>query len=262
MQMVGIGRVVFWEGGSLWLALITGPMDWHAHHAIQLCLPIQGLAQFKTQANGDWVACAGAVIAPDVPHVFHAPGSVVANILFEPETASGRSVLAKYGTIGLQILPAPEAAALALPIATAYFDGADDAMLVALAKDAVAKFSGVAVHRAVADLRVLHAISEIRAHLDEPITLSDLAQKVGLSGGRLRHLFVAETGVSFRSFLLWERLNKALHLGFANMSWTEAAYAANFSDSAHLSRTCHRMFGFAPSRAIVESRKAGQSLTA
>jgi AraC-like DNA-binding protein len=32
----------------------------------------------------------------------------------------------------------------------------------------------------------------------------------------------------------------------AGESWTRAAYAANFADSAHLSRTFKRMFGVVP----------------
>jgi AraC family transcriptional regulator len=262
MEAAGIGRVLFWEGGSLWLALITGTMGWHEHHAIQLCLPIQGTAQFKTDAAGDWISCEGAVIAPDVPHVFHAPGSVVANILFEPESAVGRGVLARYGTTGMQLVPGAEAKPLAQPIANAYFGGADDATLIALARQAVTRFSGVDTRPDVADLRVLRAISEIRAHLDEPVTLPTLACKIGLSPGRLRHLFVAETGISFRRYLLWERLNRALSLGFGGTSWTEAAYAANFADSAHLSRTCQRMFGLAPTRARIEPLNAQGALIA
>ena len=262
MQMVGTGRVVFWEGGSLWLALVTGVMDWHSHHAIQLCLPIQGQAQFQTPAHDDLITCSGAVITPDVPHVFHAMGSVVATILFEPESAVGRGVLARYASAGLHVLPSSEARDLAQPIAKAYFDGADDARLIELAKQAVALFSGVETPGAVTDQRVLHAIAEIRQNLDESITLPELARKVGLSAGRLRHLFVAETGVSFRVFLLWERLNKAMAVGFSGSSWTEAAYAANFADSAHLSRTCHRMFGFAPSRASIQAPMAENSMIA
>lgn len=262
MEAAGIGRVLFWEGGSLWLALITGTMGWHSHHAIQLCLPIQRTAQFKTDPAGDWITCEGAVIAPDVPHVFHAPGSVVANILFEPESTVGRGVLAKYGATGLQLVPGPEAKTLAQPIAEAYFEGADDATLILLARQAVATFSGVDVLPKMADPRILRAITEIRQHLDEPIKLPALARRIGLSPGRLRHLFVAETGVSFRRYLLWERLNKALSLGFGGASWTEAAYAANFADSAHLSRTCQRMFGLAPTRARIEAPNAQRSKSA
>ncbi|MDP3196913.1 AraC family transcriptional regulator [Tabrizicola sp.] len=262
MEAAGIGRVLFWEGGSLWLALVTGTMGWHEHHAIQLCLPIRGTAQFKTDPEGEWITCEGAVIAPDVPHVFHAPGSVVANILFEPESFVGRAVLARFGNTGLHLLSGSEAKALAQPIGQAYFAGADDASMIALARQAVTRFSGVDAPRDVADVRVLRTISEIRAHLDEPVTLPALARKIGLSPGRLRHLFVAETGVSFRRYLLWERLNLALSLGFGGTSWTEAAYAANFADSAHLSRTCQRMFGLAPTRARIESPQAHGSLTA
>ncbi len=262
MEAAGIGRVLFWEGGSLWLALVTGTMGWHSHHAIQLCLPIQGTAQFKTDPAGDWITCEGAVIAPDVPHVFHAPGSVVANILFEPESAVGRGVLARYGTTGLQLVPAPEAKPLAQPIARAYFDRADDATLIALSRQAVARFSGVAMHQDIADPRVVKAIAEIRQQLDELVTLPALARKVGLSPGRLRHLFVEETGISFRRYVLWERLNRALSLGFGGASWTEAAYAANFADSAHLSRTCQRMFGLAPTRARIEPQNVRHSLSA
>jgi AraC family transcriptional regulator len=262
MEAAGIGRVLFWEGGSLWLALITGTMGWHEHHAIQLCLPIQGKAQFKTDPDRDWITCDGAVITPDVPHMFHAPGSVVANILFEPESSAGRGVLARYGKSGLHLLPAPEARMLAQKIGQGYLAGVDDASMIALARQAVTGFSGVEAQRDIADARVVRAIAEIRAHLDEPVTLPSLAGKIGISPGRLRHLFVAETGVSFRRYLLWERLNLALSLGFGGTSWTEAAYAANFADSAHLSRTCQRMFGLAPTRARIEAPTAHGSLTA
>ena len=93
MDIAGIGRVVFWEGGSLWLGLITGTVQRHSHHAIQLCLPLEGTAQFQTEPEGDWITCVGALITPDAPHAFRAPGRVVANILFEPESAVGRTLL-------------------------------------------------------------------------------------------------------------------------------------------------------------------------
>jgi len=262
MELVGVGRVVFWEGGSLWLALLAAANNWHAHHAIQLCLPVEAEAQFQTKEHGDWHHYAGAIITPDVPHGFRAPGKVVANILFEPESAAGRSLLSQYPSPGLHELPRETAAKLVAPIAAAYFGGAEDDTLVDLAKQAVSSFAGGVVQPAPTDARVLEAIEEIRRHIDEPILLTKLARKVGLSAGRLRHLFVAETGVSFRAFVLWERLNRALALGFGGTTWTEAAHAANFADSAHLSRTCRRMFGLAPSSARIELPDQHSRLTA
>lgn len=61
MEAAGIGRVLFWEGGNFWLALVTGTMGCHEDHAIQLCLPIRGTAQFKTDPEGEWIAYQGAV---------------------------------------------------------------------------------------------------------------------------------------------------------------------------------------------------------
>ncbi len=249
METVGIGRVIFWEGGSLWLALITGVMERHSHHAIQLCLPLDGVAQFKTDRDDGWVTYFGALIAPDVYHAFQAPGHVVANLLFEPESALGRSVLSKYRHQPITAMTTAEVAALIGPLRDAYFDGADDMTLSDLAQQTIASFAGITIGRTAIDRRITDAIGEIRRRIDEPIVLSKLARQFGLSPGRFRHLFVQETGVSLRAFVLWERLNRALSLGFAGGSWTEAAHAANFADSAHLSRTSRRMFGFAPTKA-------------
>lgn len=262
MQLAGTGRVVFWEGGSLWLAVITGVSERHSHHAIQLCLPIDGQAQFQADEGGDWLSFSGVLIAPGVSHAFRAPGKVVANLLFEPESVTGRRVLSKFGAVRFHELPATEVMELAAPLAAAYFSGADDDQLIALARNAVVAFADTTPNSTPTEARVIEAIAHIRRHLDEPIVLSKLARKVGLSAGRLRHLFVAETGVSFRAFVLWERLNRAMALGFGGVSWTEAAHAANFSDSAHLSRTCRRMFGIAPTSARIESPSSRKLLTA
>ncbi len=252
MDIAGIGRVVFWEGGSLWLALITGTVQRHSHHAVQLCLPLEGTAQFQTELNGEWLNCTGALISPDAPHAFRAPGRVVANILFEPESAVGRTLLERCAYPGVNTLEASYVAPLATPIASAYFGGADDDELRDLAQRTIAAAAGVALRPAAVDHRVIQAIADIRARIDQPIILSALARRAGLSPGRFRHLFVAETGVPLRAFVLWERLNRALSIGFSGGSWTEAAHAANFADSAHLTRTCRRMFGLAPTSARLE----------
>jgi AraC family transcriptional regulator len=240
MLLAGIGRVMFWEGGSLWLALITGGNALHLHHAVQISLPLDGTVRFRRSQSSEWVEYAGAVIAPDLPHAFDAPGRVVANILFEPECAAGRALIDRYGKTGIAALPA------------AYARDAGDAELVGLAKAAIANLSRTPLAPGATDPRVLKAIEHIRTHIDEPISLSSVAAAVNLSPSRLRHLFVGETGVSCKAFILWERLNVALALGFGGASWTEAAHAANFADSAHLTRTCRRMFGMAPTAGRIE----------
>jgi AraC-like DNA-binding protein len=79
--------------------------------------------------------------------------------------------------------------------------------------------------------------------LDTPLSLVDVAAHVGLSSGRARHLFVEQTGLPFRTYLLWLRLMRAVELHSAGSSLTDAAHGAGFSDSSHFSRTFRRMFG-------------------
>ena len=93
------------------------------------------------------------------------------------------------------------------------------------------------------DARVAKIVAWAQAKLDHPIGLADAAKLVGLSTQRLRHLFVEQTGLPFRTYLLWLRLMKGLEEFAGGASLTDAAHDAGFADSAHFSRTFRRMFG-------------------
>ncbi len=243
MRVSGIGRVIFWGGGNLWIGLAVAPVDLHAHHAIQLAIGFDGPVEFRPNARADWTAYPrGALIRPGAPHEFKAPGRRVANVLFEPETPLGRALLERYG--GGPIVPLDTDVRA---LAAAYDAGADDAVLVAETLGLISRLAGTTPARRPADARILRAIEWINHHIDEPMALADIAAVAGLSEGRLRHLFVEETGIAFRPYVLWTRLNRALEMGFGGSSWTEAAHATNFADSAHLTRTCKRMYGLVPS---------------
>jgi len=77
--------------------------------------------------------------------------------------------------------------------------------------------------------------------------LAELAARVGLSEGRLAHLFRRNVGIPMRQYRLWLRLGQAVRSISRGRSLTEAAHMAGFSDSAHFCRICRRMFGTAPS---------------
>lgn len=83
--------------------------------------------------------------------------------------------------------------------------------------------------------------------LDGPVKLDELAAAVGISGSRLGHLFSDEFGLPFRAFVRWARLAAAIECARAGGTLTDAAHAAGFSDSSHLTRVCHEMFGLRPS---------------
>jgi AraC-like DNA-binding protein len=75
------------------------------------------------------------------------------------------------------------------------------------------------------------------------VSLPLAAAAVHLSHSRARHLFVEHTGLPFKTYVLWLRLQRAVTLYASGSSLTEAAHQSGFADSAHLSRTFRRTFG-------------------
>lgn len=86
------------------------------------------------------------------------------------------------------------------------------------------------------------------------LTLQQVAVAVHLSPSRLRHLFVQETGTTYRGYVLWLRSNRAVVAMMEGGRWTEAAHESGFADSAHLSRTFRRMFRISLAMLIKEKR--------
>ena len=117
----------------------------------------------------------------------------------------------------------------------------------------IQRLTGGVQPSAVSDERILRAIQYMRAHLDTPLTLTDVAAVACLSPGRFRHLFVEETGMALRPYILWRRFLHVWELLMEGASLSTAAHRAGFADAAHLSRTSKRMFGFPPSAMRVSS---------
>jgi AraC-like DNA-binding protein len=262
VRATGFGQFIFWGGGSLYIGSAVAPSELHSHHAIQLSIGLHGKVQFKTRRDGDWIHYDGALIPPDLLHTFQAPGNVLTHIFCEPESLLGRRILGRFGATGISTIDPGEARACGAPLRAAYFDRSPDEQLIALAREALARLVGEDVPVASVDPRITRAFAEIERRLEEPLTLAGIAAHVGLSEGRFRHLFVSETGISFRGYVLWSRLNRALGLGYSGASWTEAAHAANFADSAHLTRTCRRMFGITPTSIGDDGGASAEVLTA
>jgi AraC-like DNA-binding protein len=139
---------------------------------------------------------------------------------------------------------------MAAPLRDGFERGVEDAALGADARRAVSILVGLAPVTDLVDPRIEHSIAWLRERLAAPLSLADAAAVAHLSPSRFRHLFVAQTGVSFRGYLLWARVAQAMAAGMNGESWTAAAQGAGFADSAHFSRTCRRMFGIAPAMLV------------
>jgi AraC family transcriptional regulator len=251
MPKLGRGRILIWEGGSLWIMEAvsnTGQRsrlnDPHAHHAVQVTLALEGDFEFESglrRASGDAVA-----VAPDALHAFNARG-LFAHIYIEPECRAGRAAanalfssdepLARVTDIPL--------GDLANELATAFNRRRrDDHELTRLGRRVIERLAGGA-NAAEPDARVRKILAWVHERLDYPVSLADAAELAGLSKARVRHLFVEQTGLPFRTYLVWLRLMKGLDAFASGASLTDAALDAGFADSAHFSRTFRRMFGTA-----------------
>lgn len=78
-------------------------------------------------------------------------------------------------------------------------------------------------------------------------SVTDLAQRLGLSYHRTSHYFTEAVGIPMRTYQLWQKLYKAGGPLLAGASLTEAAQAAGFVDSAHYSSAFQKAYGRAPS---------------
>jgi AraC-like DNA-binding protein len=92
-------------------------------------------------------------------------------------------------------------------------------------------------------VRVLHELMRTRPEC----TLDDMAGQLNLSYTTASHLFSRTMGVSLRSYQLWIKAIRAAARMVVGARLTDIAHEVGFVDSAHLSRTWRRSYGFAPS---------------
>lgn len=247
MKPLGRGRIVLWEGASLWAFDVPRAptarhsTQAHAHHALQLTFSLDGA--FSFQIGPETVDAPAVLIAPDVPHVYFAQGRNI--ILFvEPESRLGAALLRDLAGRPYNQPDPARFADLAAGMASIWeLPRPDDATLSAMGQAVAGRIADLGSGAPVTDRRILRVLERMA---DDP----DLQMSAGLAAGiaclsesRFSHLFVEQVGLPFRTYLLWRRLSLSVERMAAGATLTSAAHEAGFADSAHFSRTFLRMFG-------------------
>jgi AraC-like DNA-binding protein len=217
----------------------------HQHSALQLSVGLD--ERPRVQLDGVWQYAGGALVDTDVLHGFRCEGRLTAIGWIEGESRIGQQlrerVLAGRPYALLDETLCARLATAVRPILGAKIscDEAHTLWWRALGELAVGLDPEPTLDR-----RIALVLEHLRKTPSPPPSIGDLARIAYLSESRLQHVFREQVGVPIRRYLLWHRYLTALSLLSDGSSVTEAAHAAGFADSAHLTRTAVQMNGYPP----------------
>jgi AraC-like DNA-binding protein len=247
MKVARDGRIILWDGGSLWGFDVPSRPDgapstrMHAHHALQLTLSAGG--QFSIRTEDARTPGPLVLVAPDTPHAFEPEGRI-ALLFVEPESRAGRALLSEMNGAPVARLEPERLPDAVRELGVFWVEPrAPDEAVAAAGQGMLDRLLGSVPPTSSLDRRIARAIEWILPRIEEPLTLSQAADVACLSESRFSHLFAEETGLPFRTWVLWRRLMRSVERMAAGETLTSAALQAGFSDSAHFSRTFLRMFG-------------------
>jgi AraC-like DNA-binding protein len=239
----GRARLAISEGFAAWVLEAPdgfGDAGFHTHHAIQLTISLSG--DLALTCGEQTLAAPIIAVATHTRHKFAARG-LVGFIFVEPESPWGRALSAQlFGAGPLAAIEDEGFATHVAALGRTLEDGLPSEEMLRIARAAVAGLAAATPAEAT-DPRVLKVIDQATARPELSLDEAAAGAGVFLSPSRLRHLFVEQTGLAFKTFMQWRRLFRALEAYAQGRSLTEAAHGAGFADSAHFSRVFRRFFG-------------------
>ncbi len=106
------------------------------------------------------------------------------------------------------------------------------------------------------DCRMREIMQYIVAHLDQEISLSELAEKMYVSTSTLSRIFKKSTGVYFADYVMQLRVRMSLaQLAYSDESLTQVALSCGFANSATFSRAFRKCMNTTPSAYREEHRQ-------
>ena len=100
--------------------------------------------------------------------------------------------------------------------------------------------------------RILHYLE---THYSEPVRLSEIAEREGLTQTYLSHLFREQLHIPFQDYNTAYKIHEAEYLlRQSDTTLTDAAYACGFSDPKYLNRSFQKNLGMSPRQWLLENR--------
>ena len=224
----------------------------HAHHALEIVMSFN--KPFLISRNGtEFEKSNCSIIAADLPHQFTGQDDFYIFIYLDAELNYAHSLekslhLQEHGLLHYFENEIETVRSEFINWFNSELN--DDENANSLILVLVEKLTGIVNSANQLEERIKQSIEYIHSNLHEEISLAVVASKVHLSESRFAHLFKEQTGIPFRKYILWCRMQAALQEVIKGQSFTMAAYGGGFSDVAHLSRTFTEMFGVSPSEVL------------
>ncbi|GAB4429059.1 MAG: AraC family transcriptional regulator [Chloroflexi bacterium OHK40] len=247
--LVERASLILWPGQAIYLGMGL-PSTLHRHHAVQVGISLDAPLQVRTQAHEPYIAQRSFIVGPDVLHQVDA-ADIPSLFLWSESLALAALArrLRATATGALPELPSEQLSVLLPGILTCWAEMPDAHAACTLLSELLQALLGAKGIEGSNDPRIAAALSRVTPQflVDYPQPIAHLAAHVHLSPSWFRHLFRREVGLSVQRYLLWQRLQLAMNVSARGASLTEAAHAAGFADSAHLSRVFRATFGLPPS---------------
>jgi AraC-like DNA-binding protein len=240
------GALHLWPSGGLFIVseMVNEP---HRHFTVSILVGLEGAARVRSEPSEAWSTLGALMVAPNVEQQLDARGATVAILQIDPESDAFDRIAHHFEHGGTKAIPSAAAGRFRASLVSLAQDTATSQRAFDVFRGTIDELASNGERRRLLDSRIRRVLALIKDDFLSPPPAATLAAAVGLSAGRLIHLFTDEMGLPIRRYVLWLRLRDVLISLCAGASLTEAAHHAGFSDSAHLSRTFRGMFGFPPS---------------
>jgi AraC family transcriptional regulator len=246
-------RLYIWSGHALVLGMPANT-GYHSHHALQISIGLSDNFRMRNRNEMVWREHRAALICADEPHEIEDSATPIVNLYLDPESNTARLICRRQSLAGFCSLDVGAIEPLLTQLRQTPHKDFSCEMASQWMQSVFKGLIEVQPSLPGMDVRIYHGLKLLNETPNHLISVTAVANAVGLSPGRFAHLFRAQVGLPVRRYLLWMRVRSAINFLSNNNSLTEAAHNSGFADSAHLSRTFRKMFGIAPSEIFQNSQ--------